>query len=495
MSLVPVVPTTPPSSSTDLPLRPDPVDFSPIQRLKRELKAERSKSAPYPPGDLDFSLARTRGFAKNPLPWILDGYERFGPIFTLRVMSVPIIFMVGPEANHFVLVSGADNFSWREGSMGDLTPLLGDGLLTTDGAYHRRARKIMLPAFHTRQIARSGEVMLEEIESAVGRLGEGERIDLYDWTRRLALRIAMRALFGLDPDGREGKTAHDFEDALEFYSRDFFIQMLRGPGSPFRKLQRSSLKLDQLIFGEIASRRAAGSPEEAIDLLGLLLSATDEEGRTLTDQEIRDQVMTLLFAGHDTTTSTVTFLMYELARHPHELGALLAEQDEVLAGRSPLPADLTGSTLPRLEMAIEETLRLYPPAWVGPRRAVKDFEFNGARVSEGLQVNYSSWASHHLPDVWPEPEAFRPERFAPEAKALIPKGAYVPFGGGSRTCIGMRFGEMEVRAIATEILHHCRLESSAGYELSIRQMPTLSPRAGMPMTVRERGLPATVRRP
>ena len=488
------VPNRPPARRLD-PQPPSEVTTSSLARLKREFMAERRIRTPYPPGDMNLSLARTSGFARDPLPILLDGYERYGPVFTLRVMSVPVVFMLGPEANHFVLVSGADRFSWREGSMGDLIPLLGDGLLTTDGDYHRRNRMIMLPAFHRERIARAGEVIVAEAAEAVGQLREGERIDLYSWTRSLALRIALRALLGIDPDGREGRTAHDFEEALSYYSRDYFTQLLRGPRTPFDRLTKASARLDNLLMTEIASRRKRGDGGDGDDLLGMLIAATDEEGRGLSDREVRDQAMTLLFAGHDTTTSTVTFLMYELARHPHELELLLAEQDAELGGRHATPTDLTGSTLPRLEMALEETLRLYPPAWIGPRRSVAEFEFNGHTVPAGVPINYSSWASHHLPDVWPEPEAFRPERFAPEAKALIPKGAYVPFGSGSRTCIGMRFGQMEVRAIVTEILRSFRLESSAGYRLSVRQMPTLSPRDGMPMTVRPRGLPATVARP
>jgi cytochrome P450 len=143
-------------------------------------------------------------------------------------------------------------------------------------------------------------------------------------------------------------------------------------------------------------------------------------------------------------------------------------------------------------MAIDETLRLYPPAWIGPRRCVEPFEFAGHRIPGGVPVNYCSWASHRLPEVFPEPEAFLPERFAPEAKAGLPKGAYVPFGGGSRTCIGMRFGQMEVRTIATLILQRFRLGLVPGHTMSIRQMPTLSPRGGLPMLVHERGVPAPV---
>jgi cytochrome P450 len=145
-----------------------------------------------------------------------------------------------------------------------------------------------------------------------------------------------------------------------------------------------------------------------------------------------------------------------------------------------------GTALPRLEMAMDETLRLWPAAWVGPRRSQRTFEFAGVTVPGGVNVNYSSWASHRLPDVWDEPDAFRPERFAPEAKARLPKGAYIPFGGGSRTCIGMRFGQLEIKAIATSILRRFRLELEPGYALRVRQMPTIGPKGGLPVVVKER---------
>jgi cytochrome P450 len=140
-------------------------------------------------------------------------------------------------------------------------------------------------------------------------------------------------------------------------------------------------------------------------------------------------------------------------------------------------------------MVLDETLRLYPPAWVGPRRAVRDFEFAGRQVPAGAHVNYSSWASHRLPDVFPEPEAFIPERFERERKAALPPGAYVPFGGGSRICIGKRFGQTEVKLVATMLLQRLRLENLPGRTMTIRQMPTLSPDGGLEMRVRDRGLP------
>ena len=463
---------------------PPEISTSPLRRLVFDVRNERAAEVPYPPGFTRFSMRRTQRFSRDPLPVMLEAYERFGPIFTIRLLHGAVVFMIGPEANHYVTVSGAKNFRWRDGSMGDLIPLLGDGLLTIDGEYHHRARRIMLPAFHRERIAASVQTMVDETELALADWRPGQTVDVYAWTRNLALRIAMRALFGFDPDkASDGMdAAHEFEEALSFWGTDYVFQMLRGPRTPWARMHAARRKLDALIFREIARRRA--NPDSAReDIMSLLLEARDEDGTGLSDQEIRDQVMTLMFAGHDTTTSTIAFLFHELAKNPHERELLQEELTGILGGAAPTP-EQAATGLPRTEMAVDETLRIYPAAWIGARRAVETYEFNGVKVPRGAPVMYSSWASHHLRDVFPEPEAFRPDRFTPEGRAAMAKGAYVPFGGGSRTCIGMRFGLMEIRVIAAIVLQRFTLEHVAGYRMSIRQMPTISPRNGLPMTLR-----------
>ena len=460
---------------------------SPLSVLLTDLREERSATVPFPPGETNFSLARTRRFADDPLPMLLEAYERFGPIFTLRLFHGNVVFMLGPAANHYITVSHASNFIWRESHFRDLIGLMGDGLLTIDGEFHRRSRLIMLPAFHREHIAASADTIVEETNRALEQFTPGATIDLYAWTRHLALRVAMRALFGLDPDGPQARAidaAELFEEALSFYSTEYVLRILRGPFSPWAKLQQAARKLDTLIYSEISSRRATG--KRGHDILSLLLDAHDEEGNTLSDLKIRDEVMTLMFAGHDTTTSTVSFMFYELARQPRIIERLVAEQDALLENGQPTAAQLMSGELTELEMVLDETLRKYPPAWIGPRRSLEAFEFEGRTVPARAFVNYCSWASHHLPDVFAEPEEFRPERFAPEARAALPKGAYVPFGGGSRTCIGMRFGQLEVRAIATLILSRCTLSVPDDFQLSIRQMPTISPKDGLPAVVMPR---------
>jgi cytochrome P450 len=460
---------------------PDPMSSNALRRIIGDLYAERAARVPYPPGPNDFNLERTFRFVRDPLPILLPLYQEYGPIFSARVFHGRVVFMLGPAANHFVTVSNADKFHWRTGSMGDLIPLLGDGLLTIDGDYHRRARRIMLPAFHRERIAAAHDTMVEETLQALDDWQDGEVLDLYHWARRLTLRVAMRALFGLDPDeqGKGAQAAIEFERALSFYGTDFAVRIMRGPRTPWSRMQAARRALDQIVYAEIERRRKQPDPERT-DVLSMLAEATDaEDGSRLSNREVR------------TSTSTISFMLYELARHPAALAKLLDEQDRVLGDRMPTAAELmSGETFPELEMVLDETLRLYPAAWVGPRRAVESFEFGGHEVPAGAYVNYSSWASHRLPDVWPEPEAFVPERFAPEAKAKLPKGAYIPFGGGSRTCIGMRFGQLEIKTIVTLLLQRYRLELVPGRTMTVRQMPTLSPREPLQMTVRERGVPA-----
>src|SRR4051794_13055902 len=469
---------------TSVPVqRPPQMSANPLRRVVADVYEEWRERGKFPPGPTDFSLARTHQIAHDPLPLLLGAYEEHGPIFSMRLLHSRVIFMLGPEANNFVTVAHPENFHWRESSFGDLIPLLGDGLLTIDDDYHDRARAIMLPAFHRLQITAAVDSMALEAEASLAALRPGEVVDVYDWMRNLAMRIAMRALFGLDPDeaGKGAAAAEHFERALGYYGIDFQLRLLRGPGSPWRKLVSSRRVLDEIVFGEIARRRAHPDPDRT-DILSLLVGAQGAGGEEFTDTEIRDQVMTLMFAGHDTSTSTLTFMLHELARHPEVTRRLHTEQEQVLGGESPTAQQLE-KEMPYLEMVLDEILRLYPPAWIGPRRAVREFEFGGCTVPRDAYVNYCSWASHRLPEVFPQPEAFIPERFAREPKAALPRGAYLPFGGGSRICIGKRFGQTEVKLVATKLLQRLRLESLPGRTMTIRQMPTLSPRGGLRMRV------------
>ncbi len=466
--------------------RPKPLSQNPLARTVQDLRAEWRARGRYPPGPTHPSMHNTWAVVHDPLPMLLDLYERHGPVFTTRLFHGNQIWMLGPEANHYILVSHPGNFVWREGGFADLIPLLGDGLLTIDGAYHDRARRIMMPAFHREQIDASARVMAAETERATADWRDGDIVDVYSWMRDLAMRIAMRALLGLDPDddGHGVEAARHFELALSFFSTDAHQRVRRDPWSPWRRLHRCRAVLDRIVFAEIERRRRDPDPAR-LDVLSLLLRAQDEDGSQLSDAEVRDQLMTLMFAGHDTSTSTVTFLLYELAHNPQAREHLVAELDEI-AGRAAAEGGRPDGESPYLEMVMAETLRLYPPAWIGPRKATHTFEFAGAEVPRGAYVNYCSWASHRLPHVFEDPDRFAPERFTRERKAALPRGAYVPFGGGSRICIGKRFGQTEVKLVAAMLLERFALELLPGHEMTVRQAPTLGPEGGLPMRVRAR---------
>ena len=248
---------------------PEPISTNPLKRVAFELQTERRARGGYPPGDNVPSVRRTHRMIVDPLSLLLDAYERHGPVFSLRILNARNVFMLGPEANHFMLVSHADHFRWRDGGFGDLIPLLGDGMLTIDGDFHKQSRRIMLPAFHHERVKAAFGVMEEETERALSTWHDGLELDLYAWARELALRVAMRALFGFDADS--SGPARDFERALGFYGREYWLQVLRGPGTPWANLQAARGRLDGLIYAEIADRRRTGRRGE--DVLSLLLDA------------------------------------------------------------------------------------------------------------------------------------------------------------------------------------------------------------------------------
>src|SRR3954468_21914202 len=235
---------------------PEPISTNPLRRVAFELQTERRARGGYPPGDTSLSVRLPPRMIAHPLHLLLEAYERHGPVFSLRILNARNVFMLGPEANHFMLVSHADRFRWRDGGFGDLIPLLGDGMLTIDGDFHRQSRRTLLPAFHHARVQAARGVMDAEIERALAPWHDGLQLDLYAWARELALRVAMRALFGFDPDARRGglQPAHEFERALGFYGREYWLQVLRGPGPPWAALTDARRKLDGLIYEEIAER-------------------------------------------------------------------------------------------------------------------------------------------------------------------------------------------------------------------------------------------------
>jgi retinoid hydroxylase len=478
-SLIPNRPITAP--------HPEPMEQRLLHRIGDDIRRERRvrRRAALPAGSLAPSPTNTRRIISDPLSLLLEHQRRFGPVFTIRLLHEPIVWAIGAEVNHQILVSDFDAFRWREGRFADLWPLLGDGLLNVDGPYHRDFRMLMLPAFHRDYIAGVAEVMLEEAVAAAERLHDGQVVEIYHWVRELALRIALRGLLGLDvTDGRERPLADAFEASLAIHGEPVLLQLLPLPRTPLARAIAARRRLDALVRAEIEERRRCGDPGRGV--LGLLLSATDDSGSPLPTHVVRDQAVTLLFAGHDTTTTTFTFLIYELGRNPSVLSAVEGELDGAFGQRAPSAAILDGQALPVLERSLKETLRCYPAAWVGPRRTTRDVTLAGIKVPAEIGVQYSSWATHHLPELYPDPFRFDPDRFLPEREAALPRGAYIPFGGGSRMCLGKRFGEYELRALAAVLLTRVRFEPCTAEAPRIVTTPTLGPKGGLWFVVRAR---------
>jgi cytochrome P450 len=467
--------------------RPAPMEQRLLRRIADDMRRERRvrRRATLPPGSTAFSWPHTRAIIADPLTLLLEHERRFGPVFTIRLLHEPIVWAVGAEVNHQILVSDFDAFQWREGRFADLWPLLGDGLLNSDGAYHRDFRMLMLPAFHREYIERVSVIMVQEAHAAAERLEDGQVVDVYRWVRELAMRIALRGLLGLDATGgRERALAAAFESSLAIHGEPVLMQMLPVPGGPLRRAIAARQTLDAVVCAEIGERRRRGDPGGGV--LGLLLAATDDAGAQIPSGVVRDQAVTLLFAGHDTTTTTFTFLVHELGRNPVERSAVERELDDALGKGLPAPGQLDGQALPGLERALKETLRCYPAAWVGPRRATRDVTLAGVPVPAEIGVQYSSWATHHLPQLYPDPFRFDPDRFLPEREAALPRGAYIPFGGGSRMCLGKRFGEYELRALASVLFTRVRFEPCSDAPPKIATTPTLGPKGGLRFTVRAR---------
>jgi cytochrome P450 len=419
-------------------------------------------------------------FGRDKLGFLERCYARYGHAFTVRIFGLPAVFLIGPEANRLLLGEQAENFLWRP-AFANLVPLLGEGLLVTDGALHDQQRRLVLPAFQRRRVEGYAPLMWDYAQRFFARWRPGEPLDVDAAMRRLTLQIAGRTLFGIEAADGFAAVGRLFEQTIAYSDtrRPFDLFKIDLPFTPWGRFVRARRRLDRFVYGIIRERLATAPAEAHDDVLTALIGARDADGTRLSARQVRDQIVMLLAAGHETTAHTLTWTLYLLARHPAALERVLAEQRAVLAGDAPTPNAL--GELRYLEMVFKEALRLYPPAWAGPRVAASAFIFDGHYIPAGTYVVYSQWLSHRLPEVFPEPEAFRPERFAPEQAASLPPYAYVPFGGGARLCLGMAFALQEAKIILSALLRAWRLALEPGQRVVPMPMVTLLPRHGMYM--------------
>lgn len=336
--------------------------------------------------------------------------------------------------------------------------LLGDGLLTSEGAFHHRQRKLVLPALRHHQIAGYADVMARRAEERRERWQSSKVIDAADEMMRLTLEIAAETLLGADLSGEATDLGDALSTAVRLFDRatvpyGWLLNYLPTPKT--RRLFAARRRLDETIYRLIRARRAATAADpgreasDLLDLLDLLLLARDEKtGEAMDDEQVRDEAMTLFLAGHETTAQALSWTWFLLARHPEVQNRLHAEAQNVLGGRPARFGDY--EALPFAKQVFSEAMRLYPPAWAIGREAATDTQLGGCRIAEGSLVLMSPFVMHRDPSIWEEPEAFRPERFAEGNEQERPRFSYLPFSMGRRGCIGERFAWMEgVLVLAT----------------------------------------------
>ncbi|MDG3004649.1 cytochrome P450 [Paludisphaera mucosa] len=429
-------------------------------------------------------MARLR---TDPLGFLLDGRRRFGDVFRFQVGPFVIHLLAHPDHVKRVLVDEQANY--ERGWAYNIPRLAaGEGLVTTDGPAWRRLRRMIQPAFHRQKIEAMAVAMTDATEVLRRRWrarpsGEGP-LDVAAEFIDLTLRIVGRTLLGVDLGGAADRIGPAIATAMEYVQ--YRIDNMLAPPLVFPtrrnlRFRRAMGRLDALVFEIIAGRRREPC-RDADDLLARLLAARDEEtGEGLTDREIRDQLLTFIVAGHETTAAALAWTFHLLGRNPEAAGRLHAEVADVLQGRTPAAADL-----PRLGYArrvVEESLRIYPTVFGVLRSAGRADAIGGCRIPARSQVLLSPYVTQRHPDFWPDPEAFDPDRFLPERAAARPRFAWFPFLGGPHQCIGQEFAMMEAVLVVAMIAQEFRLHPAPGVAVEPKAVLSLRPRDGLPMTI------------
>jgi cytochrome P450 len=447
------------------------------------MPAQLSNLPPGPSG-LPF-LRRLPQIQRDTLGFLLDMAHTYGDLAFFDVPNNPAFFLNSPEHIQHVLQEKNASYSKNTVQYNALSKITGKGLLTSEGPLWLRQRRLEQPAFSRQRLAALDGVIVPAVEAMLKRwellAGTDEPLDVDREMMNVALEIVGKALFSIDLSQSAKKLTDAVLIVLDHivYQVRHPIQMLDFLITPRKARFYAALStLDLAVYDMIAARRESDSGD---DLLGMLLRARDETGQPMSDQQVRDELITILIAGHETVASALTWSWYLLAQHPAAWEQLRAEVQSVLGERTPTTADL--GALAYTGQVFSEALRLYPPAWVITRKAVEPDQYGPYLVPAGALAIISPYVIHRHPAYWSDPEAFQPERFA--AGCTIPRYAYIPFGGGPRLCIGNTFATIEAQMVLAMVTQRFRLELIPHRSVVVDALVTLRPRHGLPMHVRK----------
>ncbi len=454
----------------------------------RFLSASRRSTKPTrPPGPRGTPIMGVmREFNRDQLGFIERLRLDYGDVVWTRFLYVPAIFLYHPDDIEYVLTTNPKNFIKSMSLRSNFFQrLVGKGLLTSQGDEWKRQRRLSQPAFHRERVASYANVMVDYTERLISKWQEGETRDTHPDMMRLTLEIVVQCLFSADVSSDVDDVGATLKELVKPFAAQATLKWIlnnRLPTPAHFRFHALAKKIDNVVYRIIAERRASGRDEG--DLLSMLLAARDEDGSQMSDRQLRDEVMTLFLAGHETTALTMAWSWYLLGTHPESERKFHAELDEVLGDRKPTAADL-----PRLkftEQIAKESMRLYPPAYGLGREAIDDCEIGGYQVPKGTQVFMFQWATQRDPRFYDEPQAFRPERWTEDFIERLPKYAYFPFGGGPRVCIGASFAMMEIILCLATIGQKVRLELVPDHPVSIYPAMSLRPKDGIKVVVRNR---------
>lgn len=450
--------------------------------MLRSTKPIRSGLPPGPKGSL--IGGNIRQFGDGLLNFLLDTAREFGPLASFRVGPKRVFLASSPDLIEQVLVRDAKHYIKHFGARA-FKPVLGNGLVTSEGAYWQRQRKLVQPAFMKARVQSYAPIMASMTEKMIQSWVPGEQVEIDFEFGALTSKIALKALFNLDDDGDREQFTKTLKFAFTIMTnrlRRIIKAPLWLPTPENVSLKRALAELDEVVRGFIAAGRARGNSND--DLLSRLIYAEHPDGSRMTDQELRDEAMTLYLAGHETTALALAWTWYLLSQNPQIEERLVDEWRRVLSGRIPTVDDV--AKLPYTAAVISESMRIYPPVYVIGREATTDLELGGYRVKRGYTVLMSQWVSHRDPVYFPDPEEFKPERWGNGLAKRLPKFTYYPFGGGQRICVGNAFALMEAVIILAAVGQRYRFTLAPDADIAFKPQITLMPANGIPAILEHR---------